>query len=269
MGSHSTDKLREKLKSRKSVFAAYIGQVANVHLVGAYAASGTDMAIIDMEHGPFNPENVGDFAVACNGRNFPVIARIQDCEYHCISKCIDQGCDGILVPRTETEEQVALAVASMRFFPVGRKGVGGRACLRGDSVEEFNEKRLIFIQIESPKGADALDGILTRYGHEIAGVIIGPSDMSIMCGCPLSYEDERLLTCIRKTVSVSRAHGMSVGMYVNNVEEARRWHAEGMNIFWTASEAMMLEAGLRSVANSIGAFDGEAGKSGNATSLYS
>lgn len=257
MGSHSTEKLIAKLENREKIFAAYIGGVAHPQFASAYAGSGTDFAIIDLEHGPFNPENIGDFAVACNERNFPVIARIQDCEYHCISKCIDQGCDGILVPRTETLEQVELAIASMRFHPVGRKGVGGRACLRGDTVEEFNRKRLIFIQIESPKGADTLDEILTKYGHEIAGIIIGPSDMSIMCGCPLQYEDERLLACIRKVIEVSRAHGKSIGMFMNDLAESRRWYGEGMNIFWTMSEFSAMSAGLRSFVNGMAAFDSE------------
>lgn len=258
MGSQSTEKLIAKLANKERIFAAYIGGVAPEAFASAYAQSGTDFAIIDLEHGPFNPENIGNFATACNAVRFPVIARIQDAEYHCISKCIDQGCDGILVPRTETLEQVELAIASMRFHPVGRKGVGGRACLRGDTVEEFNKKRLIFIQIESPKGAENLDEMLTRYGEEIAGVIIGPSDMSIMCGCPLQYEDERLLTCIRRVIAVCHAHGKSIGMFMNDLAESRRWYGEGMNIFWTMPETFAMREGLRTMVNGIAAFGTEA-----------
>lgn len=253
MGSNSTLKLIEKLKNREKIFSTYIGQVMTPMFASSYASSGADMVIVDMEHGAFNPENVGDFAVACNTEGFPVIARIQDCEYHCISKCIDQGCDGILVPRTETLEQVELAIVSMRFFPVGKKGVGGRACLRGDSIDEFNKNRLIFLQMESPKGVENLDEILTKYSHEIAGIIIGPSDMSIMCGCPLEYDDERLITQIKKTVEICQAHNMSVGMFMNDLDWCKRWYKEGMNIFWTASEAECMKFGLKSIAEGIGA----------------
>lgn len=253
MSSNSTAKLIEKLKNREKVFSTYIGQAMSPMFAPAYATSGADMAIIDMEHGAFNPENVGDFAVECNNNNFPIIARIQDCEYHCISKCIDQGCDGILVPRTETIEQVELAIASMRFFPIGKKGVGGRACLRGDSIDEFNKKRLIFLQIESPKGVENLDEMLTKYAHEIAGIIIGPSDMSIMCGCPLDYDNPNLISQIRKTVEICRSHEMSVGMFMNNLEWCKRWYNEGMNIFWTASEGECMRFGLKHIADGIGA----------------
>lgn len=253
MGSNSTTRLIKKLNDKEKVFAAYIGDVASPFFASSYAGSGADMVIVDMEHGAFNPEKVGDFAVACNAVDFPVIARIQDCEYHCISKCIDQGCDGILVPRTETLEQTELAIASMRFFPVGRKGVGGRACLRGDSIEEFNKKRLIFLQIESPKGVDNLDEILTKYSHEIAGIIIGPSDMSIMCGCPLVYDDPRLITQINRTIEICKAHGKSVGMFMGSLDDCRKWYGKGMNIFWTAGESECMRLGIKSIADGIGA----------------
>ena len=253
-GSQSTRNLITKLENRDKIFAAYIGGVMSDQFASAYAKSGADFVIVDMEHGPFNPEMVGAFAQACNKKDFPVIARIQDCEYHCISKAIDQGCDGILVPRTETLEQVELAIASMRFHPMGRKGVGGPACLRGDTIDEFNKKRLIFIQTESPKGAEMLDEILAKYGDQIAGVIIGPADMSIMCECPLQFDHPNLIACIEKTVAACQKHGKSIGMFMNDLAESKKWYERGMNIFWTCGETGALRAGLKLIADGIAEF---------------
>ena len=252
--SKSTLKLLEKLEKKEKILAAFFGQVAAPSLARYIATSGADMVIVDLEHGAFNPESVSDFAVACNEQNFPVIARIQDCEYHCISKCIDQGCDGILVPRVETMEQVETAISSMRLPPYGKKGVGGRACLRGDSVEEFNRKRLIFIQMESPQGADLLDEILTKYGDEIAGVIVGPADMSFACECPLNFEGEKFVATVKKVIAVSKAHDKSVGMYMESVPMCKRWFDEGMNIFWPGSEGGYIKGGLMQLTDEISKF---------------
>ena len=254
MGTTSTQKLVEKLNNRENIFVAYIGQVMHPMFASAYASSGTDSAILDLEHGPFNPENIGDIVAGFNAEDFPIIARIQDCEYHCISKCLDQGCDAILVPRTETLKQVETAIASMRFHPVGKKGVGGRACLRGDSIAEFNQKRLLFIQIESPLGVDTLDEMLTKYGHEIAGVIIGPSDLSIMCETPLNFKGEKFLICVKRTIEICHTHGKSIGMFMDNLDMAKEWAEQGMNIFWTAPEAACMRQGLATFANGIAAF---------------
>ena len=251
MGTVSTEKLVKKLNLKEKIFAAYIGQITHPRFSSAYVGAGVDMIIIDLEHGPFNPETIGDIAAEYNNLSFPLIARIQDCEYHCISKCIDQGCDGILVPRTETLEQVELAISSMRFHPVGKKGVGGRACLRGDTVEEFNKKRLIFIQIESPLGVSNLDEILTKHGDEIAGVIIGPYDLSIMCECPLDFEDKRFVDSVEKTIEICHAHNKSIGMFMDDLSVCEKWASRGMTIFWTAPEAVCLEMGLQAFTDGI------------------
>jgi len=242
---------KEKLQKREVVFGSTFSSVNNIYLPKTFKGAGVDYMLFDAEHGNFNPENAVDMLQMCRAVDLPTIMRVQDCEYHCISKCIDQGCDGILLPRTETLEQVALAVASMRFFPIGRKGVGGRACLRGETAEQFNQNRLIFIQIESPLGVESLDTILTRYGHEIAGIIIGPSDLSIMCGCPLQYDAEPVVACIRKTIAVSQTHGKSVGMFMGDMDIAKHWYKEGMNIFWTGSETECMQLGLKSLSDSI------------------
>lgn len=253
MGTTSTNKLIKKLESREKIFMALIGQLAHPRLASAYADAGVDTVLLDLEHGPFNPENIGDIVAEYNALNFPVIARIQDCEYHCISKCIDQGCDGILIPRTETLQQVETAISSMRFHPIGKKGCGGRGCLRGDTVEEFNKKRLIFLQMESPLGVDTLDEMLTKYGHEIAGVIIGPYDLTIMCDDPFNFEGEKFLDCVKRTVEISHAHGKSVGMFMDDLDVAKKWSDSGMNIYWTAPENVAFKMGLRAFTDGIAA----------------
>ena len=68
--------------------------------------------LFDCEHGIFNPEIANDMLMAARACDLPTIVRVQDCEYHCISKCLDMGADGVLIPRTETLEQVALAIGN-------------------------------------------------------------------------------------------------------------------------------------------------------------
>ena len=151
-------------------------------------------------------------------------------------------------------EQLETAIASMRLFPKGRKGVGGRACLRGESVEEFNKNRLIFIQIESPLGVENLDAMLTKHGDEVAGIIIGPCDLSIMCGCPLDFTAKPFLDCVYKTIEVCKAHNKSVGMFMGSMEIAKNWYDQGMNIFWHGGEEDCLAIGLKSLADTVANF---------------
>ncbi|MBR2930457.1 MAG: hypothetical protein IKC32_04430 [Clostridia bacterium] len=243
------DQLKQKLENREKIFSTMLCHVGMTLLPGMYKASGLDMLVMDLEHGSFYPENIGDFCMACHMHQLPVIVRVQDCEYHCISKPIDMGADGVLIPRTESLEQVETAINSLRFYPYGKKGVGGRALLRYDTekkdVYEFNNNRLLFIQIESKKGTDLLDEMLTKYGDQIAGVIIGPNDMGVSMGCGLDMQHPDLIANIEKTVAICQAHKKTIGMFMCNDDEAEYWHNKGMNLYWVGTEIGMLGAEVR------------------------
>ena len=217
------DALKEKLEKREKIYSTMLCHIGFTGLPAVYKAAGLDVLVMDLEHGSFYPENIGDFTQMCHAAKLPVIVRVQDCEYHCISKPLDMGADGVLIPRTETIEQVKTAISSMRFWPYGKKGVGGRALLRpGEEVYDFNKNRLLFLQIESKKGVDLLDEILEKYGDQIAGLIIGPCDMAVSMGCGLDTNADAMIENITKTIEICQKHSKSIGMFMNDDKEDRQ-----------------------------------------------
>jgi 2-keto-3-deoxy-L-rhamnonate aldolase RhmA len=251
-GSPGLASLKEKLASRQKTVATMMSQLFYTDLPAMYKGSGAvDFLLFDLEHGSYNPENIGDLLFASRRADLPVIIRVQDCEYHCISKPLDMGADGIMIPRTETLSQVELAVQSMRFFPKGKKGAGGRGLLRpGESTEDFNRNRLLFLQIESPLGVANLDEMLRVYGEEVAGVIIGPCDMAITSGCGLDTDAPAVLENIRKVIAVCKAREKSCGMFMD-ASSAARWAGEGMNILWITTEIGLLAVGLQDLSDKV------------------
>ena len=240
------DALKEKLEKREKIYSTMLCHIGFTGLPAVYKAAGLDVLVMDLEHGSFYPENIGDFTQMCHAVGLPVIARVQDCEYHCISKPLDMGADGILIPRTETIEQVETAISSMRFWPYGKKGVGGRALLRpGEEIYDFNKNRLLFLQIESKQGVDLLDEILEKYGDQIAGLIIGPSDMAVSMGCGLNKNTDVMIENITKTIEICHKHSKSIGMYMNDDEAAEHWYRQGMNFFWIGTELSLFAAELK------------------------
>ena len=238
------ENFKEKLKNREIVFGSTFSSVNNLYLPRLFKGAGTDFMLFDCEHGNFMPELAVDMLQMCRACDLPSICRVQDCEYHCISKCLDMGADGVLIPRTETLEQVKLAIESMRFYPRGRKGAGGIGLLRpGEGVDEFNDNRLLFIQTESPLGIRNLPEILRVYGHEIAGVIIGPCDLSIMSGMKLDTESDTTKAEIREVIAICKEMEKSIGMFLmpNQMEE---WVNAGMNILWVASDVSFMAQGV-------------------------
>lgn len=243
---NAIEQLKEKLHNSQKIYGTTVCHFNHTVLPPLLKSCELDFVVADLEHGSFFPEALGDFAQICRMVDMPLIARVQDCEYHCISKCLDMGADGVLIPRTETMEQVETAIRSMRMFPYGKKGVGGRGLLRaGENVAEFNKNRLLFIQIESPQGVELLDEMLETYGDQIAGIIIGPADMTVSLGNQLGGCPENLQQQVLKTVSVCRKHQKSVGIFMGDDASAKKWYEAGMNIFWMSTEIDALVAELK------------------------
>ena len=240
------DALKEKLEKREKLYSTMLCHIGYTGLPAIYKAGGLDFLVMDLEHGSFYPENIGDFCQMCHKVELPVIVRVQDCEYHCISKPLDMGADGVLIPRTETIEQVETAISSMRFYPYGKKGVGGRALLRpGEEIYDFNKNRLLFLQIESTQGVNLLDEILTKYGDQVAGLIIGPCDMAVSMGCGLDTNAPEMIKNITKTIEICKKHKKSIGMFMDDDLIAEKWHNEGMNIYWLGTELTMFTSEVK------------------------
>ncbi|MDW7656510.1 MAG: aldolase/citrate lyase family protein [Bacillota bacterium] len=245
------EQLRDKLEKCETVFG-FIAQIRDTSVLPSYMKEGIDFILFDLEHGSANGEQISDQLHICRSLNIPNIVRVQDAIYHLIAKLIDMGADGIMLPRTETVEQVATAVGAIRFAPIGKKGFGGSHQFRQDETfEAFQKNRLLILQIESPAGVENLPAILRNYGDQIAGIVIGPYDMSMQVGTPMDIDSPQAIGQIRKTIKICTEHKTSVGIYCGNMETAKRWHDEGMNILWVSNDIDLLELGVNKVLKDL------------------
>lgn len=248
------ESLKQKMKDCGKIYAGMVNE--NTTLESAKSAVGKfDFMFIDFEHGNLCPEMGRPILKVCREADLPVIARVQDCEYHCISKCIDLGADGVMIPRTETLAQVKLAIESMRFFPRGRKGVGGSGLFRkGEKFEEINDNRLLILQIESPLGVATLDAMLTVYGHEVAGVVIGPCDMANMCGFGIDTECKAVYENALKVIDVCKKHHKPSGIYCSYNNMGFLLDA-GMSIMWMGGDSPFFSGGEEAMVMQKKRFD--------------
>lgn len=240
-------RLKRKFQNCEKMYAGMVNENTTAESA-ASAARYFDFMFIDFEHGNLCPELARPVLKICRDADLPTIARAQDCVYHCISKCLDMGADGVMIPRTETMAQVELAIASMRFHPRGRKGIGGAGLFRkGEKFEEINDNRLLILQIESPLGVATLDAMLTVYGHEVAGVVIGPCDMACMCGHGIDTECEPVKKHAMTVIEICQKHQKPSGIYcsMNNIGD---YHRAGMSILWMLGDGPFHTGGEEAMA---------------------
>src|SRR5690554_6876714 len=139
--------LKQKLKNRDAVLSTTIANIAWSGLAQKIAGYPFDFIVFDLEHGTLSTETVKEFLRICRLTDLPSIVRVSDCTPSYISKILDMGADGVLLPRVETLEQVETAIRAGKYYPIGRKGCGGFSNFRKEdesSVDRYNDNRMIF-----------------------------------------------------------------------------------------------------------------------------
>ena len=243
------DRLNRKLKNRERVYG-YTAYLPDTYALGEYMPEGVDYILFDCEHGPHDVDYYAPYFRVCRERGIPTIVRVADAAYHLVARATDLGADGVLIPRVETLEQVRVALEGLRLPPIGKKGYGGKfQFYPGEDIKHYNHSRLLWIQIESPAGADLLPEILDRWEHEISGVVIGPCDLSINCGTPLDFWSDAESAVIERVYAICKAHGVSAGIYTMNPEDLEKRVKQGANIIWDTCDAVMLARAIANEAN--------------------
>ena len=169
------ERLAEKFKNREKIIGTTMIIFKNPIILECMNREELDYVLFDTEHGVFDTQNVVELLQVCRLMGLPAFVRAQDSEYHLIAKAIDMGADGVMIPRTETLEQLRTAVDALLFYPEGRKGCGGHGQFRpGEAYNDFKKTRFLLPQIESPKGIEMLPKMLEEYGEYISAVMIYP-----------------------------------------------------------------------------------------------
>lgn len=237
------EELKRKLKNQESVLSTTISNIAWSGLAQKMAAFPFDFVVLDEEHGTLSTESAEEILRVCRLCDLPTIVRIGNAVPNIIAKTLDMGADGLMIPRVESLEQIETAIANARYYPRGRKGCGGFSNLRKEdcgSVETYNDNRLLMPQIESYEGLRVLPEMLKRYGDEIACVLIGPYDSSIMIGTPLNITSEPMKKYIRDVFDTCKAAGKSCGIFVDDASMIPCYRDMGANVYWTGTEISLI-----------------------------
>ena len=246
--------LLDKLAKRRNALGTTIVNIPWSGLAQKVAAFPFDFVVFDLEHGTLTAESIEESLRICRLTDLPSIVRVPDSIANYISKTLDMGADGIMLPRVERMEQVETAIRAMRYYPRGRKGCGGFSNFRADdngTVDGYNENRMLFIQIESQEGLDALPAILDKHGKDISGVLLGPYDTSIMIGTPLDICSDAMTKFIKDLFDLCKEKGVSCGSFVDDATMLDRYRSLGGNLFWTGTDLSLLAEAYKNLCNAF------------------
>ena len=160
-------------------------KLPTVDSVEQMARAGFDFVVIDMEHSPLDIGTVHQLLGAAIGCRLPALVRVPDRGQSAISRVLDSGAAGVLVPHVDTVADARAVVSAGRFPPHGTRGFGPtvRAGGWGRDPADYRasgERVAVVPQLESKDAIDAVREIGAVDG--LGALFVGPADLSVATG---------------------------------------------------------------------------------------
>ena len=178
---------------------------------------GFDFVFFDCEHGILSYEELHDTMIFGNTIGIPSIVRVAELTRRDISKTLDLGASGIMVPMIETKEQAESLVNWSKYPPIGNRSYSGGANTfyapsgnHEKNMNILNNRTLTIVQIETIKGIQNIEEILSVKGIDAA--IIGPCDLAISLGNPDDVMTNEELKAIQKVAETCKEHKKAFGI---------------------------------------------------------
>ena len=240
-----TNHTRERLLRGETVYGCGLQVYRAPEIPRAFAAAGFDYVFIDMEHGSFNLETVHDMIVSSKLAGITPIVRVGEVQYTLCARLLDQGAQGIILPRVEDPRILEEALAWMRFPPAGKRGFGINPTMidyetRGMSeiIEHQNRETLAVVQIETVAAVERREELLSLKGLDV--IMIGPADLSISLGIPGQFDNPLLIETVDKVIETCNRFGVAPGIQTRGVAMAKFWAGRGMRFVGVAAEHVFL-----------------------------
>ncbi len=212
-------------------------------------SAGADWVLYDLEHSGFGIDRLRDLLPATNATGLVPIVRVPDAVYDSISRVLDLGALGVMIPGCESADEARMLVESGRFPPQGKRGFGllyqdvWEPGGLPDTLAKSNDETLLIVQIETAAGLEAVEEIAAVDGIDV--LWIGQFDLTASLGIPGQFETETFRDAVARILAAARASGKHVGMVCATVADCRAMLAEGLSIVGYSFDTWLLEGALR------------------------
>jgi len=160
-----------------------------------------------------------------------------------------------MVPMVESAEQARLIVASAKYPPLGRRGVGVYYAddIEADglaaTLEKANEELLLIAQIETVEGVEHAEEIAAVDGIDV--LWIGHFDLTTSLGTPGEFWNAPHTEAVDRVFEACRRPGKTVATMANDPADALVLAGKGFTML-AFNDAMVFSAALGEWLQALG-----------------
>lgn len=174
-----------------------------------------DFVYIDGEHGCFEWRDIEAACIAAERHNMTPIARVPDAEVSTITRYLDRGVKGIVVPHADNVEQVKSVVDAAFYAPLGNRSFGGSRprfvygiADKAEHLAQSNADISVSIMIETVEALEAAANIATIEGVDYMS--FGLMDLSQSLGYPGQPDHPTVKAAVSEASERIRAAGKPI-----------------------------------------------------------
>jgi 4-hydroxy-2-oxoheptanedioate aldolase len=212
---------------------------------------GFDAVWLECEHGSLGWSQIADMTRACDLWGMSSILRVNSNQPWLITRYLDQGASGIVVPHINTREEALRAVQSAKFAPLGYRGISGGRQSYGvaDYFNKANDETIVMVMIEEMRAVENLDEILSVDNIDV--IFVAPGDLAQTMGYlgRMTHPDVQATidNTLRRIIEAGRCAGATVVG-----DNARHYLDLGVRFLYV-STTPWLAAGARDFLEQFGA----------------
>jgi len=240
---------KEKLRQGETCFGQMILELFTPGIGPMLADCGMDFVIYDMEHGRCDLALVSELIASCRGARIAPMVRAPDFAAAPLSRVLDLGAKGVMVPRIETRVQMEEVVASLKYAPEGKRGValgiahdlyhpGGA----GFFAEANNDIAVIAL-LETARAFECLDEIVSVPGLDVAWM--GHYDLTVSMGIPAQFDHPRFLGAMDALLAACKRYNVAAGFLPPTPAATVHWIQKGFRAISLGSDIGVFMDGVR------------------------
>ena len=191
---------RAKQKLQQGEVVTTISGLQDSEVIDFLGPLGFDAAWIECEHGPVDWDALGNMTRACDLWGMTSITRVNANDAGLITRTLDRGSMGIVVPHVNSRESAEQAAQSAKYAPLGYRGMfGGRQSFGvSDYFHTANDQTMVVVLLEEVEALANIDEILKVDNIDV--FFVAPSDLAQTMGHIGNVEHPEVQAAIEEAI---------------------------------------------------------------------
>ena len=246
-----TNPLRAKLRRGEAVFGPMVMEFTSPGLPQILAGAGADFIVYDQEAGCLDTATIKLQMALTRGLGVTPLVNVAWHDYPLLVRPLDSGAMGLMVPVVQTRAEAEAISRITHYPPTGVRGAAFGIAHDdyagtdiGDAIKVADHRTLIIAKIETVKGVENIDEIISVPGIDVA--FVGHMDLSVSLGEPGRYDTPRFLAAVDQVIEACKRHGKVGSCLVTSPDAGRTWMAKGYRLIIYSTDVILLASAFRS-----------------------